>query len=105
MSASLIRHNKSAIWSASMLSALLRHLLALCISSIRCLALFSARGEEPGTRVSTHARDTESKLFARPCDFTRAGLQEVRAREFHRQGISGIKARRIGKERCKANVK
>ncbi len=84
MSASLVRQNRSAIWSASMLSALLRQLnmSTLALALFVALALFSARGGEPGTRVSTHARDTQSKLVTRPCDLTRLGLQEVQVHEF-----------------------
>ena len=73
MSASLVRHNKSAIWSASMLSALLRHLNMGTLATIMlvALALLSA----------THGKETEAKESA-TAGATKSGVVVDKHHEF-----------------------
>lgn len=71
MLASLVRYDKSAVESISLLSAFLRHLNTgtLALALFVALALLTAaRGKEPEARVPAYGRDTESRLAMRPCD-------------------------------------
>lgn len=66
MTTSLVRHNKSAIWSASMLSALLRHLSMGTLATIMlvALALLSAtHGKEIKAKESATAGTTKSGVI------------------------------------------
>ena len=66
MSASMVHHNKSAIWSASMLSALLRHVSMGTLATIMlvALALLSAtHGKETKAKESTTAGTAKSGVI------------------------------------------
>jgi len=85
MSPSSVRHDKSAIESVSMFSAFRRHLNmgSLALAMLFALALVTAHGKEPKTRVSTHGRETEAQLAIRPCDnLIRTARQKVKGDEF-----------------------
>jgi hypothetical protein len=85
MSPSTVHHDKSVSESVSMFFAFRRRLNmgSLALAMLVALALVTAHGKQPETRVSTNGRDFAAQLAIRPCDgLSRAARQEVQGHEF-----------------------
>jgi hypothetical protein len=85
MLASAIHYNKSAVGSVSVLAAFVRHLnmSTLALALFVALALLTAaRGKEPETTVSAHARGTESQLTITPCRSSLTAQRQIQGDKF-----------------------
>jgi hypothetical protein len=86
MLASAIHYNKSAVGRVSVPAAFVRHLNAntLALALFVALALLTAaRGKEPETTVSVHARGPESQLTITPCHVSITAQRQIQGDKFN----------------------